>query len=61
MDLVFIEESTPDILEGNLVNFSKLRIVSSWIEFFRRSVPVKNLKTKKGIAYYERHTQLSAC
>jgi len=28
MDLVFIEESTPDFLENKLVNFSKLRMVS---------------------------------
>lgn len=27
MDLVFIEESTPDFLDGNLINFSKLRMV----------------------------------
>ena len=26
MDLVFIEESTPDFTENNLVNFSKLRM-----------------------------------
>ena len=28
MDLVFIEESTPDTINTNLVNFSKLRMVS---------------------------------
>jgi hypothetical protein len=28
MDLVFIEESSPDFLEGNLINFSKLRMVN---------------------------------
>ena len=30
MDLVFIEESTPDITD-NLINFSKLRMVSSFL------------------------------
>ncbi len=28
MDLVFIEESTPDFTDNNLVNFSKLRMAS---------------------------------
>jgi hypothetical protein len=31
MDLAFIEESTPDFVEGNLINFSKLRMVYSFI------------------------------
>ena len=35
MDLVFIEESTPDTLETNLVNFSKLRMVSHIIRDIR--------------------------
>ncbi|CAF0754244.1 unnamed protein product [Brachionus calyciflorus] len=35
MDLVFIEESTPDFLERNLINFSKLRMVSHIIRDIR--------------------------
>ena len=35
MDLVFIEESTPDTLDESLVNFAKLRMVSHIIRDIR--------------------------
>lgn len=41
MDLVFIEESTPDFIDGNLVNFSKLRMVSHIIRDLRNFQQIK--------------------
>ena len=41
MDLVFIEESTPDFLEDDLINFSKLRMVSHIIRDVRTFQQIK--------------------
>jgi hypothetical protein len=35
MDLALIEESTPDFIEGTMINFSKLRMISHIIRDIR--------------------------
>ena len=53
MDLVFIEESTPDFLDGNLINFSKLRMVSHIIR------DIRTFKQSKYTIHHNRRVTLN--